>query len=94
MDTAFLATVLDRVRETQLQHGQTLAVIAKQQEMLMRNLDENRGRRSDRLTQWITLLRPIGYGVALWGAALATVAHMANGGDLITLLQMFVRLML
>jgi len=100
MDTAYLATVLDRIRDTQLQHGQALtnhrqiladhgqvlASVAERQAQIleMLNTPDKKGRKNGALAQWLAFLKPIAYAAALWATALLVIAYIAKGGDLIS----------
>ncbi len=80
VEIAHLHTILDRLRETQLQHGA----------LLQQLLDGQGGLRTSTsvLPKWLSFSQPIVRSVLHWIAGLLTMAYILKGGDLLSAIKM------
>lgn len=102
MDAPHIWTILDRIRETQLQHGAALATMQKQIDLFMKRQEElaamvsagfAKTKDSSVLPRWLSFSQPIVKSAAQWATGLLTMAFVLKGGDLMSALKILVALL-
>lgn len=95
MDTSMAWAVMDRMRETQHQHGVVLDTIQKRLDALAQRQNEVLAAlqaqpapsSSSPLPRWLSFSRPSVQAAAQWTVGLLTMVYILRGGDLLSAIR-------